>query len=94
MRSVNLIIVDTRKVIALFFLLLASTARKRKTNSDYLSRLNVWTWVQGILFVVFMVMVYTMESGFMTIFGAVYLLSLALAFGITIRMRETVEAIA
>jgi hypothetical protein len=29
----------------------------------------------------------------MTIFGAVYLLSLGLAFGITIRMRDTVEAI-
>jgi hypothetical protein len=41
-----------------------------------------------------MVMVYTMESGFLTIFGAVYLLSLGLAFGITIRMRATVEAFA
>lgn len=79
---------------ALFFILLASTAKKRNTDSDYLSKLRIWTWVQGILFVVFMVMVYTMESGFMTIFGAVYLLSLGLAFGITIRMRETVEALA
>ena len=77
----------------LFFLLLASTAQKRNTDGDYLPKLRIWTWVQGILFVVFMVMVYTMESGFMTIFGAVYLLSLGLAFGITIRMRETVEAI-
>ena len=79
---------------ALFFLLLASTARKRNTDNDYLPKLRIWTWVQGILFVVFMVMVYTMESGFLTIFGAVYLLSLGLAFGITIHMRETVEAIA
>lgn len=78
---------------ALYFLLLASTARKRDTNSDYLPKLRIWTWVQGILFVAFMVMVYTMESGFLTIFGAVYLLSLGLTFGITIRMRETVEAI-
>ena len=77
----------------LFFLLLASTAQKRNTDGDYLSKLRIWTWVQGIIFVAFMVMVYTMESGFMTIFGAVYLLSLGLAFGITIRMRETVEAI-
>ena len=79
---------------ALFFILLASTAKKRNTDSDYLSKLRIWTWVQGILFVVFMVMVYTMKSGFLTIFGAVYLLSLGLAFGITIRMRETVEALA
>ena len=79
---------------ALFFVLLASTAQKHNTDSDYLSKLRIWTWVQGILFVVFMVMVYTMKSGFLTIFGAVYLLSLGLAFGITIRMRRTVEAIA
>ena len=77
----------------LFLLLLASTARKRNTDSDYLSKLRVWTWVQGVLFLAFMVMVFTMESGFLTIFGAVYLLSLGLVFGITIRMRETVEAI-
>ena len=30
----------------------------------------------------------------MTPFGALYLLSLGLAFGVTLRMRETVEAIA
>jgi membrane-bound metal-dependent hydrolase YbcI (DUF457 family) len=78
---------------ALFFILLASTARKRNTDGDYLPRLRIWTWVQAVLFVVFLVMVYTMESGFLTIFGAIYLLSLGLAFGISIRMRETVEAI-
>jgi len=78
---------------ALFFILLASTARKRNTDGEYLPKLRVWTWVQGILFLAFLVMVYTMESGFLTIFGAVYLLSLGLAFGITIRMRKTVEAI-
>lgn len=77
----------------LFFILLASTAHKHKIDSDYLPRLHIWIWVQGILFVVFLIMVYTMESGFMTTFGAVYLLSLGLAFGITIRMRNTVEAI-
>jgi membrane-bound metal-dependent hydrolase YbcI (DUF457 family) len=78
---------------ALFFLTLASIAHKQNTDKDFLPKLRIWTWVQGILFVVFLVMVYTMESGFMTIFGAVYLLSLGLAFGITIRMRNTVEAI-
>jgi membrane-bound metal-dependent hydrolase YbcI (DUF457 family) len=78
---------------ALFFLTLASIAHKQNTDEDFLPKLRIWAWVQGILFVVFLVMVYTMESGFMTIFGAVYLLSLGLAFGITIRMRNTVEAI-
>jgi hypothetical protein len=77
----------------LFFLFLASMARKHETNTDYLGKLRVWTWVQGVLFIVFMVLVFNMDAGFMTIFGAVYLLSLGLAFGITIRMRDTVEAI-
>jgi hypothetical protein len=35
-----------------------------------------------------------MQSGFMTPYGAVYLLSLGLAFGVTIRMRETIESAA
>jgi membrane-bound metal-dependent hydrolase YbcI (DUF457 family) len=81
-------------MFTLYFVLLASVARKRKTNLDYLSKLNVWTWIQGILCVVFLVLAYTMKSGFLTIFGAVYLLSLGWALGVTIRMRDTVEAIA
>jgi len=79
---------------ALYFILLASTARNRNTNGDYLPKLKIWAWIQGVLFVIFLVMVYTMGSGFMTIFGAVYLLSLGIAFGVTIRMRDTVEALA
>ncbi len=47
---------------------------------------------QAVLFVVFMILVFTMERGFMTIFGAVHLLSLGLAFGVTNRLRDTVEA--
>jgi membrane-bound metal-dependent hydrolase YbcI (DUF457 family) len=78
---------------ALFFLMLASSARKQNTNQNFIPKLRIWTWVQGILFIVFMGLVYKLDSGFMTIFGAVYLLSLGLAFGITIRMRDTVEAI-
>jgi membrane-bound metal-dependent hydrolase YbcI (DUF457 family) len=79
--------------LMLFFLLLTSMARKHETNTDYLGKLRIWTWVQGVLFIVFMVLVFNMDAGFMTIFGAVYLLSLGLAFGVTIRMRDTVEAI-
>ena len=79
--------------LGLYFLLLGSTARKRGTNGDYLSMLMVWAALQGLLFVVFLVLVYTLESGFMTPYGAIYLLSLGLAFGITLRMRNTVEAV-
>jgi membrane-bound metal-dependent hydrolase YbcI (DUF457 family) len=78
---------------ALFFVLLDVTARKRDTDGDFLRPLRVWTVMQGLLFVVFTVLVYTMEKGFMTPYGALYLLSLGLAFGVTIRMRETVEAV-
>jgi len=77
-----------------FFLFLAAKARQRQTDIEYLPKLRLWTIVQAVLFVVFMILVFTMERGFMTIYGAVYLLSLGLAFGVTIRMRDTVEATA
>jgi hypothetical protein len=35
---------------------------------------------------------YTMATGFMSPYGAVYLPSLGLAFGIAIRVRGTIEA--
>ncbi len=79
---------------ALFFVLLHVTARKRGTDGDYLRMLRIWIGVQGVLFVVFTVLVYTMEKGFMIPFGALYLLSLGLATGVTIRMRRTIEATA
>ena len=78
---------------ALFFALLSVTARKRGTNNDFLGTLRVWIIVQSILFVAFTIMVYSMGKGFMTPLGVLYLLSLGLAFGITIRMRDTIEAI-
>jgi membrane-bound metal-dependent hydrolase YbcI (DUF457 family) len=79
---------------ALFFVLLYVTARKRGTDGDYLRMLRIWIGVQGILFVVFTMLVYTMKKGFMIPFGALYLLSLGLATGVTIRMRKTIEATA
>ena len=77
----------------LFFLMLASLSRKHQTDRAYRSRLRTWMIVQFVLFVIFTVMVYTMDTGFLTIYGAVYLLSLFLAFGIVIRMRSTVEVL-
>lgn len=77
---------------ALFFVLLSTKARKQGTDGGFLRTLRVWTVVQSVLFVVFTPLVYTMEKGFMIPFGALYLLSLGLALGVTIRMRETIEA--
>ena len=77
---------------ALFFLLLDVTARKRGTDGDYLRTLRIWIGVQGALFVVFTVLAYTLETDLMVFSGALYLLSMGLATGVTIRMRKTVEA--
>ncbi|MBU2610019.1 MAG: metal-dependent hydrolase [Chloroflexi bacterium] len=79
--------------IALFFVMLDTLARKQKTDANYLPTLRVWTIIQAALFVVFTILVYIMTKGFMTIYGLLYLLSLGLAFGVTIRMRKTVEAV-
>ena len=79
---------------ALLFLLFANLARKQNTDTDYLRKLSIWTYIQFALFVVFTVLVYTMQKGFMTPYGAIYLLSLGLAFAVILRMRETIETIA
>jgi len=79
---------------ALYFWMLHSLACRQGTDLGRLKGLRVWTAVQSILFLIFLVLVYTLQSGFMTIYGAVYLLSLGLAFAITIQMRQTIEAAA
>ena len=79
---------------ALLFVVLDMMARKQGSNSDYLPMLRRWIALQGVLAVVFAVLVYTMERGFMTPFGGLYLLSLGLACGVVIRMRETIEVAA
>jgi membrane-bound metal-dependent hydrolase YbcI (DUF457 family) len=77
--------------LAVYFYLLYSLAQKYKTNQNYQKALLVWTILQAVLFVVFTFLVYTMSKGFTTINGVVYLVSLLLAIGVTIRARQTVE---
>jgi membrane-bound metal-dependent hydrolase YbcI (DUF457 family) len=77
----------------LFFALLASLAHRQNTDVEYLPRLRLWMIVQFVLFVVFTVLAFTVDSGYFTIYGVLYLLSLFLAIGVTIRMRRTVETI-
>jgi hypothetical protein len=76
---------------ALFFLGLSRLSRRQGTDLGYLRKLRVWTWVQLGLFVIFTALVYTLSKGFMTPYGLAYLLSLGLAIGITIRMRQTID---
>ena len=76
---------------ALYFLLLISLARRQKTDSGYHKALRLWTISQFVLFAVLTVLVFVMTKGFTTLNGLFYLLSLGLAIGVTIRMRNTLE---
>ena len=76
---------------ALFFVSLDFLARRKGSDLGFLTKLRGWTILQAGLFVVFLVLAFVMTKGFLTIFGAVYLLSLGLAAGIAIRMRKTIE---
>jgi membrane-bound metal-dependent hydrolase YbcI (DUF457 family) len=78
----------------LFFAMLVSLARRSNTDTAYLPRLRFWVVAQFILFALFTVLAFTMTSGYFTIYGVLYLLSLFLAFGISIRMRKTIEMLA
>jgi hypothetical protein len=56
-----------------------------------LGALRLWTIAMLVLFIVFTYLAYIMSQGFLTVFGAVYLISITAAFIITIRMRQTVD---
>jgi membrane-bound metal-dependent hydrolase YbcI (DUF457 family) len=77
--------------LALFFVWLLSTARKHKTNKDFLGKLRFWIIAMLVLLVIFTPLAYVMTKGFLTVFGLFYLIALTAAFVITIRMRQTVE---
>lgn len=77
--------------LAGYFYWLYASARSHKTDLDFLKVLRIWIIVMLILLAVFTPLAYLMEKGFLTIFGAFYLIALTAAFVITIRMRKTVE---
>lgn len=76
---------------AAYFYWLGQTARRQGSNLDKVRGVGMWTAVQLILFLILTVLVYTLSSGFMTIYGATYLLSLIVAAVLTVQMRETIE---
>ena len=77
---------------ALFFAWLEKTAQVNKTNLDFLGTLRRWMIAMIILLVIFTPLAFIMSKGFLTIYGAFYLISITAAFVITIRMRQTLEA--
>ena len=79
--------------MAFFLVLLSSWSRKTGTDQDYLPKLRLWIFILVALFVVFTILVYVLEAGFMMPFGAVYLLTLGLVIGVVLRMRATIEKV-
>jgi membrane-bound metal-dependent hydrolase YbcI (DUF457 family) len=75
----------------MFFFSLYILARRQATDLKYTGKLRAWIGLQSVLFLVFLALAFTMKTGFLTIFGAIYLLSLGLAIGVTIRMQATIE---
>ena len=69
-------------------------ARKTGTDNEFMKIHRIWLILEAALFVIFTPLTYVMTKGFLTIFGVFYLLSIFMAFFVTIRMRKTVEAAA
>lgn len=74
---------------ALFFWSLLRLQEKAQIKP--VKSLKFWIILQLVLFAIFTVLVYVLDGGFMTIYGLVYLLSLGLAWVITIRMRDVLD---
>lgn len=78
---------------ALFLAWLAQAARSHKTNTQFLKTLRLWTIAMIVLLLIFTPLAYLMGKGFLTVYGAFYLVSLTAVFIITICMKQTVEAL-
>ena len=79
-------------MFAIYLYALGYWARKYGTNVDFQPRLFNWMIFELVLFLLFTPLTYVMDSGFLAVFGALYLFSLFMVFFVTIRMRDTVEA--
>ncbi len=76
---------------SLFFIMLAIPIRSADPNRKSLNMLWACAGIEGVLFIIFTFLAFTLRSGFLTIYGLVYLLSLGLAIGVSIQMREILE---
>jgi len=78
--------------LGLFLWMILVRAQKLGTDTAMIRGGRIGASVLFALFVVFLVLVYTLERGFLVPYGAVYLLSLAWVAVLVIRMRETVDS--
>ncbi|MDQ3006146.1 MAG: metal-dependent hydrolase [Chloroflexota bacterium] len=79
-------------MFAIYLYALRARARKYGTDIDFQPKLFNWMIFELVLFIIFTLLMFTMDAGFLTIFGALYLFSLFMVFFVTIRMRNTIEA--
>ena len=79
-------------MFAVYLFALGAWARKYGTNADFQTKLFNWMIFELVLFITFALLMFIMDAGFLTIFGALYLFSLFMVFFVTIRMRDTIEA--
>lgn len=88
-------LLETAEFLAfgLYFYLLASLARKQKTDEDYAPKARGHGNIQIALFTLFTILFFLSQPGVRTIYGALYLLSLFFAIGVTLRMRKTLETV-
>ncbi len=78
--------------LGLFLWMILRQAQKLRTDTARIQSARIVTGVLFALFFVFLILVYTMQQGFMVPYGAVYLLALIWVFVLVIRMRKTVDA--
>lgn len=79
-------------MFGMYLWILGSWSGKFGTDREFSPRLRLWIILQAALFLIFTPLAFLMQKGFLTLYGAAYLFSIATAFGITICMRRTIEA--
>ncbi|MBI5952821.1 MAG: metal-dependent hydrolase [Chloroflexi bacterium] len=77
----------------IYLWILGGWAHGRGTDADFMGKHRIWMMLEFALFIIFTPLAYLMTKGFLTIYGALYLFSITMAFFVTIRMRRTVEAV-
>ena len=91
------ILLETGEFLAfgLYFLLLVSLAKRLNADAEYWSSTRLWMYIELALFVLFTILFFSMGRDGLpyTVFGALYLVSVLVAFVITIRMKKTVETL-
>ncbi len=91
------ILIDTGEFLmfGLFYLLLGSLAQKQNTDARHRGSLRMWAILQFALFILFTLMFFVLGTKGLhyTLYGGLYLLSLLITIILSIRMRQTVEAL-